>query len=367
VLHLARHVGQEEHLAVAGAGDERELGVARVLDDEARVLQAVLAAHAFEVALPALAVGRVGEHEVELARRERVVGQGRMLRAADDVVCRLALALEQEVGLADGVGLGVDLLAVEVRGDLLAVRPGEPLERLFPHGEHAAGAAGGVVEEVRPRLDPVGDGEEDQVGHQLDGVAGRPVLPGLLVVLLVEPADQLLEDGPHRVVVEAGQLDRAVTVEDGLRAEVDVRREELLDQRAEGVGLREAGDLVAELKAVEDVLDVRREPVEVVLEVALELLLGGPRLQVAERELRRVVERLTGGLAERGVLVGDSRPVHRGLHVEHGLLGRLQHGVEPAQDGHRQDDVAVLAPHVEVAEDVVGDAPDEVDDGVVGG
>ena len=70
VLHLREHVGQEQHLAVAGAGDERVLRIAGVLDDEARVLDAVLAAHPLEVALPALAVGRIGEHEVELARRE---------------------------------------------------------------------------------------------------------------------------------------------------------------------------------------------------------------------------------------------------------------------------------------------------------
>jgi hypothetical protein len=41
------------------------------------------------------------------------------------------------------------------------------------------------------------------------------------------------------------------------------RVEELLDQRAERVGLGEAGDLVAELEVVEDLLDVRREAVEV--------------------------------------------------------------------------------------------------------
>ena len=37
VLHLREHVGEEEHLAVAGAGDERVLRVAVVLDHEARV------------------------------------------------------------------------------------------------------------------------------------------------------------------------------------------------------------------------------------------------------------------------------------------------------------------------------------------
>ena len=88
-------------------------------------------------------------------------------------------------------------------------------------------------------------------------------------------------------------------------------------------------------------------------------------LQVAQRERRGVVERLPGGLAERRVLIGDAGLVERRLHVEHGLLGRLQHGVQPAQDGHRQDDVAVLAADVDVAQHVVGDAPDEADDLVV--
>ncbi len=181
-----------------------------MLDDEARVLDAVLAAHPLQVALPALAVGRVGEHKVELARGKGVVGQRRVLRPADDVVGGLALALEQEVGLADGIGLGVDLLAVEVGGHLLAVLPGELLQRLLGHGQHAAGAAGAVVEQVGARFDLVGDGQKDEAGHQPHGVARGPVLAGLLVVLLVKAAHQLLKDGAHGVVVEAGQPDRAV-------------------------------------------------------------------------------------------------------------------------------------------------------------
>ena len=88
-------------------------------------LTPLLAAHALQVAFPALPVGRIGQHEVELARRERVVGKCRPFRPADDVVGRLALALEQQVGLADGIGLGVDLLAVQVRRNLFAVLRGE--------------------------------------------------------------------------------------------------------------------------------------------------------------------------------------------------------------------------------------------------
>jgi hypothetical protein len=129
-VHLRRHVGEEEHLAVAGAGDQRQL-LALVHDLEARVAHAVLAAHRLEVLLPALAVGRVGEHEVELLRREGVVRQRGPLGAADDVVGVLALALEQHVGLADGVGLGVDLLAVEQAPDLLAAPVADGGERLL--------------------------------------------------------------------------------------------------------------------------------------------------------------------------------------------------------------------------------------------
>ena len=65
----------------------------------------------------------------------------------------------------------------------------------------------------------------------------------------------------------------------GFGTEVDVGSRELLDQRAEGVGLRKARDLVAELEVVEDVLHIRGEAIEVGLEVRLELLLAGAGLE----------------------------------------------------------------------------------------
>ncbi len=160
------------------------------------------------------------------------------------------------------------------------------------------------------------------------------------------------EHGPHASVVQT------------LGTEVDVGRQELLDQRAEGVSLGEARNLVAELEVVEDVLHVRREAVQIRLEVGLELLLAGAGLEVAQRELRRVVERLFCRLPDRLILVGDLGPVERPLHLEHRLFGRLEDGVEPAQDGHRQDDIPVLSTDVQVPEDIVGDAPDEVGDPV---
>ena len=116
-----------------------------------------------------------------------------MRRAANDVVGGFAFSLEQQVSLADGVGFGVDLLAVEVGGDVLAVLGGELPQGVFGHGQHAAGAAGAVVEQVGAGLDVMGNREEDKFGHEPYGVARRPVLAGLFVVLLVEAANQLFE------------------------------------------------------------------------------------------------------------------------------------------------------------------------------
>ena len=64
---------------------------------------------------------------------------------------------------ADGVGLGVDLRPVQVRGALLAVLGGELSQRLLVHGQHASGAARAVVQRVGAGADLVGDGQEDQL------------------------------------------------------------------------------------------------------------------------------------------------------------------------------------------------------------
>ena len=161
---------------------------------------------------------------------------------------------------------------------------GELPQDVLGHGEHAAGAAGAVVEQVGAGLDVVGNGEENEPGHEAHGVARRPVLAGLLVVLLVEAAHQLFEERAHAVVVEAGMPHRAVGVQNRRRAQVDVGGGQLLDQRAEGVGFGQARDLVAELEVVEDVLNVGREAVEIRFEVSRELLAIGAGSEIAQGE-----------------------------------------------------------------------------------
>ena len=148
LLHLGELVGEEEHLAIAGTGYQGVLGIAIMFDYKALIPHVLLTAHSLQVTLPAFAVRRIGEHEVELAGREGVVGERGVLRATHDVVSRLAFPLQQQVGLADSIGLGVDLLTEKMCGDVLAVLGCELPQGLLGHRQHAACAAGSVVEQV---------------------------------------------------------------------------------------------------------------------------------------------------------------------------------------------------------------------------
>ena len=78
-------------------------------------------------------------------------------------------------------------------------------------------------------------------------------------------------------------------------------------------------------------------------------------------------EGLAGGVGEGGALFGDAGLVEHLFGFEDGLFGGFENGVHAADDAHGEDDVGVFAALEEVAEDVVGDAPDEGDDFVVGG
>nr|WP_245584089.1 hypothetical protein [Rubritepida flocculans] len=138
--------------------------------------------------------------------------------------------------------------------------------------------------------------------------------------------------------------------------------EELVDEGAERIGFDQRVDLVPELELGQDVLDVRREAIEVGGEVGLQLLLARFRGEVAQREGRDVVEGLAGHLLQGLVLVPDSVLVEKRLAGENRFLLRFKYRVKPANDRHRQDDVTVLSADINVPENVVGDSPNEVRD-----
>src|SRR5690349_17678654 len=140
--------------------------------------------------------------------------------------------------------------------DHLAMRFSKRLQRLFCHSEHPTRPTCTVVQKIRARLDITCDWQEDQLRHQLYGIARRPVLARLFVVLLVEAPYELLEHRAHAVVVEARMLNRTICGEHRVRAQIDVWREQLLDQSSKRISLRQARNLIAELEILEYVLHV---------------------------------------------------------------------------------------------------------------
>ena len=63
------------------------------------------------------------------------------------------------------------------------------------------------------------------------------MLASLLIVLLVEPTNEFLEYGAYGVIVEPGVLDQPIASMDRSGLKVDLRVDELRDQRAEVVRL----------------------------------------------------------------------------------------------------------------------------------
>jgi hypothetical protein len=79
----------------------------------------------------------------------------------------------------------------------------------------------------------------------------------------------------------------------------------------------------------------------------------------AQRKTRRVVERLTSGIAERGTLLGNAGLIEHLLGVEHFLFCRLEHRVHAPDDAHGKDHVRILPTLEEIAKHVIGNAPDK--------
>ena len=162
------------------------------------------------------------------------------------------------------------------------------------------------------------------------------------VVGFGELADQFFEDVAH------------VMVADHLRVQVDSG--ELLDDQIQPVGLGEVANEVGHAKAVEDITHVGREPLDVVDQVVSHPL--GIAHQGRERPPRRVVERqLELGFKHDGGV--DLARLNLFVLGKHLVLGRFEDAVQAAQDGERQNHVAVLVGLIRPPQQV-GDLPDQI-------
>ena len=297
--------------------------------------------------LPLHAEGGIGEHVVEGPLPAPVVvleGVPREGVPEADVV--VVLTLDEHVGLAHRPCLVVPVLSEEVEVRFRV----EGVDVLLGHRQHAAGAAGRIVEGLDDvALAQIPFGRQQQVDHQLDHLARREVLPGLLVGLLRPDADELLEDVAHLDVVHP------------LRREVDPG--ETLHHLVEQVLLRHARDLPVEGEALHDLAHVGGESVDPGVQV------GGEPVRVVQEpgqvELREVVEGAPGDLAQHAPDDGLRLRLDLRVPREHPRPGGGEQAVEAPQHRHRQDDLAVLVALVRPAEQVA-DAPDEAGEPGVG-
>ena len=326
-LHLGDHVLQEQERAVVdprqpgaepsveslGLGLLADLGLDLLpLDPERRIREQVVVPLALVVILgERVAVGDMGG----------------------------VLALEHHVRAADRVRLRVELLPEHLEARLRVQRP----QMVLGDRQHPAGPARRVAQRFDdPRLGQhVLVVDEQQVDHQPDHLARGEVLAGGLVGELGEPADQLL--------VQVAHLD----IRDGLRVQVDFG--ELSDHLVEHVRAAQSIDLDREVELVDHVLRRRREPADVERERV------GDRVriveQLRERERAGVEELLAGDGLEDGFEVLDLAGQLL-VSLQDGVFGRLEHAVEPADHGEREDHLAVLGLLVVAAQEV-RDRPDE--------
>ena len=239
---------------------------------------------------------------------ELVVGQG--VAILDEVG---VVALDEHIRFADGTGLVVQLLTKshQLGGGV------ELVQMLLRHRQHTAGAAGGVIDglcHVVARQHVVVIVEQD-IDHQLNHFSGGVVLPGVLVVRLGEPADNFLKNIAH------------LQIGNHSRVQVGFGASELLDDDVENTFVGHGGDLTVELELLQNILDVLREAVQVVLEVGFDVV----RIvqQMLKGELAGVVKCLAGSVAQQYISHGEI--FHRLILLQHRVvLGVGQDAVEPA-------------------------------------
>ena len=178
--------------------------------------------------------------------------------------------------------------------------------------------------------------------QQRDGIARGEVLARLLVVLLVEAAQQFLKYRAHVDVGQGGQRE-TVGVARLLVGEVDVRVGDFLNHREQAVVVGELAGFGVILKIPQHVAHILAVAVEVFDEVVVEqvVVVGGLRLQPIERPFAGVEIAEAGDVLQHALVdVVDSGLLYLFLHL---LLGGFEQRIQSSQHHHGEDDIAVLS------------------------
>lgn len=332
ILQLLDAVEHEQHLSVADGGQAgAEAPVVALLG---------FLLHVGLFALPVDAEGRVGDDIVEGMPGELVVVQGVAVFHAAGVA-----ALDEHVSLGDGIRLRVELLpeAGQVGVGRNVMQP------LRQAAQHLAGAHRHVIGGLGAAAlaDVILFRGDQQLGHQVDDVARGEVRSGLLVIALGELADQLLKDIAH------------IRGSDALGAHIALRGGKLLQHHKEHLAADHRAHLIGKLEVLDNVLDVVGEALQVVVEVAFQIVRVAE--QPAEGEAAGVVEAVTGGLAEDAIprFAHNAARIQRLCHRNNLVLGGQQRVIKTLEHGHGQNHLPILV-RLEQADQMGGNLPDEV-------
>ena len=113
------------------------------------------------------------------------------------------------------------------------------------------------------------------------------MLPGVLIMRLREPADNLLEDIAH---LQIGNY---------IRVQVGLGGGKLFDDDVEDTLVGHGGDLAVKLELFQDVLDILRKAVQVITKVSLDIVRVVQ--QPLKGEFAGIIERFARGVAQQHI------------------------------------------------------------------
>ena len=255
-------------MTIACPRDHGHLFTAFKIGIKAGIQNLLFTAHLFGVNFPAFPVGRIGQHKIELSCGVSVQGKR---RAIADMIRLFPIAFEQHIRLADRICFRVHFLSKQMNRHILSILLGNRQKPVLCNSKHTASPAGSVITGVGGVFDLTRNRYKDKVCHQFNNIAGRPVFACLLVVFLIELADQFLKNRTHAVVVQPGVLQYSLRIVliNRLRREVDIRRNKFLNNCSQNIRLNHRINLIAELELLQNLLHIRRKTVQVSLKVGL--------------------------------------------------------------------------------------------------
>ena len=231
---------------------------------------------------------------------------------------------DEEIGFADGEGLRIEFLSVQMEarvGGNVFVHP------FLADGEHAAGAAARIEDGTDDAFaaQVVFIARKHQGNEEPHHIAGCIVFPARFVRHFRELTQQLFEHRTHGMVVNPVRM--------------QIYFGELINQRIQFLVLEQFFNRFIQLKILDDLMHILREPVEVVREVHFQSV--RVRLQPLQVVSRGIVEGQTGFLFDDRIDIVYFI-FERFIQFNNFILMRFDEAIEAPQHHEGQDHIAVF-------------------------